>query len=480
LLQRLLASVSRRLPHQPSVVLVFDDCRNEAMQRRNQQVTSSAHRRFGYPVHYLGADWQRNFIAELVRHFPGERASIEWLLAARGEGVFTGGRMFNMIMLALAGHRFTLFDDDFKLDRARHLGAGRSRDLTWSRDPERQSPAFDSVRAARAAGQELDIDPIDVHLEFLGQRLGDCLVSEVGSQALLDDSQAGQPPVQIGVNLESHILTTVNGQYGVPIAPNSFYLFYQSYQDQSPIWLDAAKYQTLRRGKALWSVTSTPVISGRTGSTPSGIDNRILMPPTLPHCRGEDTLFCTLLKYLHPGAANLYLPWALEHSRPPVNWPAATFDDRQKIMMAKNLWKKTEEITQLADHVASAEARAEFLARYLLEWCGQSQTALKEDIYRSFEKGVNWRIRIIEESLEQVNDTNSQVYKDLQRGLNTFKASLDYSQGLPELMDRPGTRGDNKGIELLVDVNRKFAKALLAWPALWQATSSSGVLQRFD
>src|SRR5690606_31499880 len=124
-----------------------------------------------------GLRWQADFLAELQQRLPEYAKSISWLLQPRPDGWFTGGRLFNLIMLALAGQRFTLFDDDFLLDRARHLGNGDGRKLQWSPDPERQMLAHLSVRQSRAAGQEWQHDPIDAHLEVLGLRLRDCLVA---------------------------------------------------------------------------------------------------------------------------------------------------------------------------------------------------------------------------------------------------------------------------------------------------------------
>jgi len=476
-LQRLLLSVSRRQAQNPTCVLVFDDSRDATIQQHNQQIVQSAQRRFDYAAIYLGKTWQEEFIDKLVSCSPADAESIRWLLFERPAGVFTGGRMINLIMLALAGHRFTLFDDDYLLDRARHLGQGHSRQLEYSRDPARDLLPHLSVRDSRAAGQEFAQDPVEAHMDFLGRRVEDCLQpTGKGGESLLDASSAGIPPDRLVLDKNSVILTTVNGQYGVPISPNCFYLFYQPSGKARPAWVDPEQYRLLRRGHAIWNVTHGPVIAGRTGSTPSGIDNRSMMPPTLPHCKGEDTLFCAMVKYLHPNAAHLYLPWALEHSRKSVPWAYVTFDRPQKLMLAKTIWKKVEEFSSLATNAHALEDRLDFLSGHWLKWAAQPADLLRDEMHESFARGVRWRIKVMSECLAQVEDSQSQVHKDLRRALKQLKIDLEMKGGLPEVEDNPAISNEAERIKWLAGTGHDFGLAVRAWSRLWQAAKDMNVL----
>ena len=176
-LQRLLRSLSRRKSETAVCVLVFDDSRNETSKLRNRQIVDSARQRFGFEVKYLGDDWQQEFMSNLRRLVPEAAGSIRWLLSPRPADFFTGGRLLNLIILSLAGHRFALFDDDFLLDRARHLGNGHTRKVNWSNGPAQLARAYSSLRECRAAGVELDADPIETHLQYLGRPVQDCLQS---------------------------------------------------------------------------------------------------------------------------------------------------------------------------------------------------------------------------------------------------------------------------------------------------------------
>jgi hypothetical protein len=478
-LQRLLLSVSRRRAESPACVLVFDDSRDAAIRQRNEQIVQSAQRRFGFSARYMGKAWQESFIKKLIRLSPADAASIRWLLAERPAGEFTGGRLLNLIMLVLAGHRFTLFDDDYLLDRARHLGRGDSRKLVYSRDPVRDVLAHLSVAESRAAGQELETDPVEAHLSFLGRRVNDCLQpSAKGGESLLDASNAGTPPDRLALDKNSVILTTVNGQYGVPIAPNCFYLFYQAHGEAGPPWADPEHYRLLRKGRAIWNVTQGPVISGRTGSTPSAIDNRCLMPPTLPHCKGEDTLLCAMIKYLYPNAANLYLPWALEHSRKPVPWAYETFDRPQQLMLAKTVWKKVEDFSPLAADARLPEARLNLLSQYWLQWAAQPVDILREELRESFVRGVRWRITVMSECLDQIEDSHSQVHKDLSRSVKQFKSDLAMKAGLPAWEENPAIEDEIKRIEWMAGTGHDLGRALGAWSRLWQVAKDMNALAR--
>lgn len=469
-LQRLLLSVSRRQSQTPVCVLVFEDSRDAQVQARNQQIVASADRRFDFSARYLGLDWQAEFMAELQQRLPIDAESTRWSLQPHPRGWFTGGRLFNLITLVLAGRRFIMFDDDFLLDRARHLGNGDSRKLQWSPDPAQQTLAHLSLRESRAAGQEWPHDPIDAHLKFLGQKLQDCLVASTpGSAPLLDATESGPPPDRLQLDKDSVILTSVNGQYGVPIAPNGFYLFYLAEDGSGPAWLNPEQYRILRKGRAVWNVTFGPVIAGRSGSTPSGIDNRVLMPPTLPFCKGEDTTFCALLKFLHPNAAHLYLPWALEHSRTAVPWANATFARPQLLTLAKTIWKKAGDFADSAAGLKTPEQRLELLSQLYLDWANLPVAQLREEIRESFSRGVRWRIKVMSECLARVDDPNSQVYRDLSRGLKQFRSDLEMKNGLPAVGDNPALQGEEQRIQWLADAGRGLGNTLGSWSRIWQA-----------
>lgn len=476
-LQGLLHSLSQRKSDTSVCVLVFDDSRDASVAQRNQQIVESAQRRFAYKASYFGKTRQQKFISALADQLPEHSEAIHWLLAERPAGIFSGGRLLNLIMLALAGHRYTLFDDDYLPGRARHLGQGYSRELEFSSEPVRITLAHASISESRAAGQEFGPDPIDAHLEFLGHRLQHCLHPAAGeSESLLDASKAGTAPPKLQLDQNSVILTTVNGQFGVPISPNGFYLFHQPSGPDGPAWADPVQYQVMRRGRAIWNVTTQPVIASRTGSTPSGIDNRQVMPPTLPLCKGEDTLFCAMVKCLHPNAAHLYLPWALEHSRQAKPWAYATFEKPQKLMLAKTFWRNAEHFAERASNISSIDGRLDFLADHWLRWAEQPYAQRYEEIRNSFLKGVRWRIRVMSKCLEQVPDNRLQVHRDLQRGLKRLRICEEMKNGLPELDDDPAIRSERQRVEWLANVARDYSLALACWSKLWSAARGMQVI----
>jgi len=471
-LQRELLSLSRRQAENSICALIFDDSRDAAVQQRNQQIVESAQRRFGrdsaFSTRYLGQVWQAGFIARLKAELPELADSIDWLLAPRPAGTFSGGRLLNLIMLALAGQRFSLFDDDYLLDRARHLGDGDSRRLDWSSDPPINLLAHRSVRESRAAGIEFERDPIEAQLEFLGRRVQDCLQSADGASIpLLDASQAGIPSERLLLDSDSVFLTTVSGQYGVPISPDYFYLLNQPAGPDGPVWADPEQYQLMRDGKAIWNVTHSPVIADRTGSTPTGVDNRQLMPPTLPDCRGEDTLYCALLKYLHPNSVTIYLPWALEHSRQSRPWADATFELPPKPGVAKTFWKVVEGFIGFKDMPGTVDGRLNFLAQHWQNWAIQPYAELREQIQKSCLRSLRWRLKVMTECLEQVPDSRLQVHRDLRRGIQQINSAMDMRAGLPGLENHPAIQGELQSIEWLASVGKDFGSALGAWSRLW-------------
>ena len=469
-LQRLLRSLSRRNAEIAVCVLVFDDSRHESSQLRNRQIVYTARRRFGFEVQYLGTAWQQEFMSNCVRLVPEAAASIQWLLAPRPAGFFTGGRLFNLVILALAGHRFTLFDDDFLLDRARHLGNGHTRKVTWSNGPAQLARAYSSIGECRDAGVELDADPVETHLGYLGRRLQDCLRPATRMSApLLDATLSGPIPQELRLDEDSIILTTVNGQYGVPIAPGYFHAFYQPEGESRIAWEDPVQYRLLRRGKAVWNVTSSMVISGKAASTPSGVDNRHLMPPVNPYGRGEDTLFGAMLKFLHPNAAQLYLPWGLEHSRQAAPWRHRTFNRWTTISLASRFRKRTEQLTTPTDGHHTPEGRLQSLASDWQAWSAQPQDALADDIREVYKRGLLWRARVMSESLALVPDPDLQAHRDLSQSLERLGTFLESGLALPGVDEHPAIQDDAGKIQCLATTGRDFGLALGVWARLWHA-----------
>ncbi|VAW39919.1 hypothetical protein MNBD_GAMMA01-1652, partial [hydrothermal vent metagenome] len=88
-------------------VLVFDDSADVKSQEANQKVCQAAK----INVKYHGSSWQQQFITMLKEQFVGAEKQIDWLLAEK-DG-FTGGRVWNLALLALAGKKFSFYDDDY-------------------------------------------------------------------------------------------------------------------------------------------------------------------------------------------------------------------------------------------------------------------------------------------------------------------------------------------------------------------------------
>jgi hypothetical protein len=94
---------------------------------------------------------------------------------------------------------------------------------------------------------------------------------------------------------------------------------------------------------------------------------------------------------------------------------------------------------------------------------------IREELRAQYTRGVRWRIRVMSECLAQTSDSQSPVYKDLQRGLKQFKSDLEMKNGLPGYEEHPAIRTEAEQIKWFASVGNDFGMALDVWPSLWHA-----------
>jgi len=145
-------------------------------------------------------------------------------------------------------------------------------------------------------------------------------------------------------------------------------------------------------------------------------------------------------------------------------------------MLAKTIWKKVEEFSSLATNAHALEDRLDFLSGHWLKWAAQPADLLRDEMHESFARGVRWRIKVMSECLAQVEDSQSQVHKDLRRALKQLKIDLEMKGGLPEVEDNPAISNEAERIKWLAGTGHDFGLAVRAWSRLWQAAKDMNVL----
>src|SRR5690606_4828702 len=113
----------------------------------------------------------------------------------------------------------------------------------------------------------------------------------------------------------AQVKVSINGTMGDPGTGQASWLYGEPPEQLLP-WLQSEdNYRSLATSRNLarkpqgykllpHHVLLTPLV---------GVDNRELMPPTLPNGRGQDALFAELVGVVYPHSLFAQLPWMLMH-----------------------------------------------------------------------------------------------------------------------------------------------------------------------
>ena len=299
---------------------VLDDSRDATHRLRNMQATSTQ-TDIALDYHDLAGDVPLR--VALDAEFPHLRAEIAWLLGRSGDtNVATYGRPLNLALLLAAGERFVTVDDDVTLDARSAPRFSTGLEVSGERD---DWDFYGSDAQIVAMTEPAGVDPIAAHAQWLGRKVA----SVVTAHAPLPNDWANglNGDDLLRVTGDSTILFTQNGVYGDP--GSSLYplhLFELGAAAHARFTHDAEQYASNLRTRHNWRGRSRPRIAPRrllTLTTLSGLDNRGLLPPTIPSLRNEDLLLGEVAQLAHPRGVMLDFPWGLLHFRvPPKQWNA--------------------------------------------------------------------------------------------------------------------------------------------------------------
>ena len=466
LLKCLLSSLENRLASDNETFFILDDSRTDEAKKLNQHIVMEANKRLSNSIKYLGVSWQEEFIKKLITKFPDKKETIQWLLSPRAAGEFSAGRLNNIALLMHAGERIIIYDDDHRLDRAKQRLDSAQTDLKCCDQPEWSVIGHPSEEALLLDGKECVVDPTVTHALYLGEKLSTMMSSE--EFTLKGDSfdELGRDAAN-NLTVESCILTTGSGIFGRPIEPNARWIYTHKYRHAAPPWKDPRNYKAVVEGKHFWKSVYRPSILSRTNKTPAGIDNRVMMPPTISIGKGEDTLFGSLLKTIYPDAIHLEFPWAIGHFREIRDWETATFLEPERINLAILLITHAFKIEQMSGSSSHADKYA-LIGSSLIEWSSKPSQQIKVDIRRCLTEMVTTRIRLCQKQLKSLDSEDTNCRVDIERIIEVNQKHLTLTAELPELDDSTWPGEEVQQLVWIREQFRSFGEALILWPALWR------------
>lgn len=440
---------------------VLDDSR-DSQARRDTAAQVARLREQGLAVAYHGPEQRQRLFTRLAQALPAQRDALGWLLFGSGRpDARSYGRNWNQALLLGAGRRLLLLDDDAVCQAYAPPQDVEGLELS---DRESEWVHFYRDREQALAATARDQDPLARHAELLGrplsQVLGRCPANALNAAALAELT----PEALVALAAAAPVRVTLNSVLGDPGTHSNRWLYLSlDAASRRRFAADEAAYRLYRSQRCLWKGKARLLIAPDTSlmaTTLTGLDNRVLLPPTAPELAGEDGLFGAALKFLHPDGLFLHFPWALAHlPEPPRRWEesrAGNGGGLAVLNVLEDLAVQTRDRCRAADPAA----RAGLLAAQYRDLARAGDAALAE-------AAASYRLSVRASQIRRLNDA-----------LRAFPEAPAWwredVQGLLQAQVQAQAATDPRALAVLRDTLERYAAALEVWPLAWDWCRDAG------
>ncbi len=458
-LSRLLESVEQyqSLHDLKEEVSVFDDSSDDKAQKENERICQQS----PLKVTYYGQSWQQQFVAMLIEEFPQYQQEIRWLLSAR-EG-FTGGRVWNLALLALAGKKFSFFDDDF-LIQPRIKSDSSLNDIELLTKGELGVGFGLNVREIKSNSEVYSDDMLSQLKEACGMSLGAWLTvhPEISASSLAGVKL--RDLIRLGP--KTRIKCTNNGTWGSPRAESNYWLYQLKGEQRHAFWQDRETYLDNIEASHLLHYPSQYQALTLGYFAPSMIDNGQMTPFAMPINKNEDHFFNSAVAGCYPDDVVLHFPMMMGHLQ----------DSKRDRSSTNHIAQRPNFNRFLGDYVQSVAGRLlskEPAARL------KAFSALVEDLATTDDQSLENCLR------EYMTKIRSDLVNQLQAILaEEPEAPIYWQADVRELLQTNGKAVKENEVPVLngwpedMDIQACLAKArfdlqevasaMRVWPELWQ------------
>lgn len=457
-LSRLLESL-QQYQEQHSVqhsVLVFDDSADSKQQQLNEQICRQAKGN----VQYFGQSWQQQFIAMLLKEFPQHSREITWLLAEH-DG-FTGGRVWNLALLSLAGKKFSFYDDDY-LIQPRGIADADDKHLSLL-EKDQLSVGFGlNIRDIKEASFEISDDLLAAMVDACGQPFAQWLSEK---QKLQTSSLYGLRLLDLQhLNSNSIIKSTCNGTWGSPRAESNYWLYLLQGKQREAFWQSRETYLDNIEASHLLHYSDCYQAMQLAYFAPSTIDNSDLTPFSMPFNKNEDHFFNAMMSGCYPSQVSLHFPQMMGH-----------IQDRKRNRSGFNhIAKRPNFNSFVADYVQSIagrfyspepQSRYQTLAAYINDLATSGDQELLNRLQEYLTKTRADMVFSLQQIIEQVPDAPIYWQADV-RELLTANGKAVKSNQVPILNDWDATMDSEACIAKARHDLKEVVDAMYVWPKLW-------------
>ncbi len=293
---------------------LVDDSRDAGNQQANRKLCDTFRDEYGVPLEYFGMHEQLEALEQMKQDLPEHRQGLDFLLGRQSdESIPSYGRCRNWSLLLGTGGRLVLLDDDILYQRAHPPHVSANVVLTST---NRSADFFSSDDDWRSLLDTDNPDPCDgAFTQALGRPLPQALALFTQDELPPEALRHLTPRDYHHFRGDSRVMITSCGSLGDPGSSGNQWLLQLDADSRKRLHASEALYEQHLQQRNLWS--------GREGaaflnaftliSQATGLDASEPLPPYFPIQRNEDLLFGEMLRYLHPDALQLDLPWAVPH-----------------------------------------------------------------------------------------------------------------------------------------------------------------------
>lgn len=464
-----LTEYERRFRSNRHYVLLDDSATRQAADRHRDLMREFA-RATGCKLTYIGSAERARLVERLARAVPQAAAILPHLLGdTTRSDRFGGGRAWNVALLLSAGARLVLFDDDHRLPLRRFD------ETRPGLDPNPLSMATTqfhrNIDNALGAGEEVDVDPFELHLAAIGMPLG--ALTSTSAYAIDRTALRGLPLSRLDhLRGDARVLTTQHGSYGSSRTESGIWMYQMPAADRAELTRDRDTYLHNVEAGSIWYGHRQARATSAASFTPFGMDNSVMLPCTNPVGRGEDSLFSRVVELCHTDTLMLELPVAIGHVQekqrqrsartlaahtPRFNYFVSDFVRRQ--LPEFNAEQPAQRLGLLASHLRDIGAANEKgCLRQLQEYLAYSRADLIERLQNQFD-----------------NAQDAPIYWQADvRSIIEANGRALIARDPPRLGDWPETIDNATCARLLRDETAQLATAYDAWPALWTHAREQG------
>ncbi|MEZ5470537.1 MAG: hypothetical protein R3E90_02030 [Marinicella sp.] len=457
-LRRLLDSLNQyQLKHGVEhTVLVFDDSSDDKSQDENKKVCQDSK----VNVKYHGKQWQQQFISMLSQQFPEDTQQIKWLLAEQAG--FTGGRVWNLAILALAGKKFAFYDDDY-LIQPRKVQASLEDEVNLNENTQLSVGFGLNIRAIKELSHPVESDVLGQMANACGNYFGHWWRQE-GIKS--HSSLYGWRLVDLErLNSESVIKSTGNGTWGSPRAESNYWLFLLKGEEREAFWQDRETYLDNIEASNLLHYTANFAALSLSYFAPSTIDNSTLTPYVMPINKNEDHFFNCMMQGCYPDQVSLHFPVMMGHIQTTTR-DRSSFNHLARRPNFNNFVADYVLAVSTKIHTKDVAVRYDALRSAIDDLCSSSDMALELRLREYMTKTRADLVYSLQNIMEEVPDAPIYWQADVREIIQANGKAIKNNPP-PVLSDWDASLSlENCIVKVRHDL-KEVVDAMKVWPKLW-------------